>query len=164
MEIGNIKDKVIHFTKKYKYVIAVVAVGMVLMLIPTPTEKKTVSPTGKKTEAKAEASSTEEELAEILSKIKGAGKVAVYLSTAEGEKTVYQTNENGTDGKYDTVTVTDAQRNQYGLVKQVNPPRYRGAIIVCEGANEPTIRYAITDAVAKVTGLGANQISVLVMK
>lgn len=164
MEISTIKEKVISFTKKYKYVIAVVAIGMVLMLIPTTKEKKGASPISKQTETKTEGASSEKDLAEILSQIKGAGRVAVYLTTSEGERTVYQTDESGSDGKAETVTVTDAQRNQYGLIKQVNPPVYRGAIIVCEGANDPSIQYAITDAVGKVTGLGANQISVLVMK
>lgn len=163
MEISSMKDKVITFTKKYKYVIAVVAIGMVFMLIPTTKNKETVSPASEKTEIEKKTS-TEQDLADILSQIKGVGRVAVYLTTSEGERTVYQIDESGSDGKYETVTVTDAQRNQYGLIKQVNPPLYRGAIVVCEGANDPSIQYAITDAVAKVTGLGANQISVLVMK
>lgn len=164
MEISSIKQKMITFTKKYKYVIAVVAIGMALMLIPTTKENEAASPTNNNSEEKAEESSAQKDLADILSQIKGAGRVAVYLTTAEGERTVYQTDESGSDGKYETVTVTDAQRNQSGLIKQVNPPLYRGAIIVCEGASDPSIQYAITDAVAKVTGLGANQISVLVMK
>lgn len=164
MELSNIKEKVIVFSKKYKYVIAVVAVGMILMLIPTTKKNNTDTPITKTTDIKQEDHTVEEDLAEILSQIKGAGKVAVYLTTTEGEKTIYQTNESGSDGRYETVTVTDAQRNQNGLVKQINPPLYRGAIIVCEGANDPVIQYAITDAVAKVTGLGTNQISVMVMK
>lgn len=164
MEVSNIKENVITFAKKYKYVIVVVAIGMALMLIPTSKDKEAASPASNQAEVKTEQISAEKDLADILSQMKGAGKVAVYLTTAEGERTVYQTNESGSDGTYDTVTVTDAQRNQYGLIKQVNPPLYRGAIIVCEGANDPSIQYAITDAVAKVTGLGANQISVLVMK
>lgn len=164
MEVSNLKGKVICYTKKYKYVIAVIAVGIVLMLIPINREDNTDSSISKTTEVNQEETSVEEDLANILSQIKGVGRVAVYLTTTEGEETIYQTNENGSDGKYETVTVTDAQRSQYGLIKQINPPQYRGAIVVCEGANDPVIQYTITDAVAKVTGLGTNQISVMVMK
>ena len=49
-------------------------------------------------------------------------------------------------------------------MRQVNPPTYLGAIIICEGADDANIRLAVVDAVSKVTGLGANRISVLKMK
>jgi stage III sporulation protein AG len=39
-----------------------------------------------------------------------------------------------------------------------------GAIVLCQGADVPSVRLAIVDAVSKVTGLVANQISVLKMK
>ena len=66
--------------------------------------------------------------------------------------------------KTDTVTVTDAQRNESGLIRQVNPPVYKGAVIVCQGADNAAVRLAIVDAVGKATGLGADKISVLKMK
>jgi stage III sporulation protein AG len=39
-----------------------------------------------------------------------------------------------------------------------------GAIVVCQGGDQPTVRLAILDAVSKVTGLGADKISILKMK
>ena len=112
----------------------------------------------------------EEKLASILSQVDGAGKVQVILTAAAGEEIIYQTNNdltsndesNSTD--VDTVTITDSERNQTGLIRQVNPPIYQGAIVVCQGADDPTVQLAIVDAVSKLTGLGANRISVLKMK
>ena len=112
----------------------------------------------------------EEQLANILAKVSGAGEVKVMLSLAAGEETLYQTDvdqqtqTDSTSSKRNTVTVTDSQRNESGLVRQVLPPAYMGAIIVCEGADAPSVRLAIIEAVSDVTGLGADKISVLKMK
>ena len=96
--------------------------------------------------------------------------VQVMLTLASGEETLYQTNEDYSIGdntntkRSDTVTVTDAQRNETGLIRQQNPPKYLGAIVVCNGADSPEVRLAVVEAVSKVTGLGADDISVLKMK
>ena len=39
-----------------------------------------------------------------------------------------------------------------------------GAIVVCQGGDNATVRLAIIEAVSNVTGLGADKISVLKMK
>ena len=112
----------------------------------------------------------EERLSALLSQVSGAGNVQVILTMSSGEETLYQANEdvstqeNGMTTKTDTVTVTDAQRNESGLIRQVNPPVYKGAVVVCQGADNAAVRLAIVDAVGKATGLGADKISVLKMK
>ena len=112
--------------------------------------------------------SLEMKLSALLSKVEGAGRVEVILTISEGEEIVYQTNGNATDssvtGSTNTVTVTDANRNQTGLIKQIKAEKYQGAIIVCAGANNPSVRLQIVDAVSRATGLGVNKISVLKMK
>ena len=62
------------------------------------------------------------------------------------------------------VIITDSARNEAGLIKQINGPIYQGAVVLCQGADDPQIRLAITEAISKATGLGANQIAVLKMK
>ena len=49
-------------------------------------------------------------------------------------------------------------------VQQVLPESYRGAIVVCQGADSPAVKLAIVEAVSRATGLGADSISVLKMK
>lgn len=153
---------------KYKYVIMVFIIGVILMLLPvsknTSHEKVVI------TESEANILSVEDQLSHILSDVKGAGKVQVMLSIAYGEEILYQTNENHSSdadrfsNSKSTVTTTDASRNQTGLIRQINPPIYSGAIIVCEGADNPTVKFVITEAVAKFTGLGTDKISILKMK
>ena len=62
-----------------------------------------------------------------------------------------------------TVIVSGNDRTESGLVRQINPPVYMGAIVVCQGADDPTVQLAIIDAVSKITGLGTHRISVLKM-
>lgn len=163
MELKRLKTSSAQLFQKYKFVILIIIIGIILMIIPTTSKEE---PTGVVVETKIQEDNTTEDLATILSQIKGVGNVRVYLTTLEGAQTIYQTDEDITSQstRSQTVTTTDAQRNQEGLVIQVNPPIYRGAIIVCEGANDPAVRLAVTEAVANVTGLGANRISVLKMK
>lgn len=152
------KQKLIAWISRYRYVLIVVAVGLILMLLPSNSTKKQEQPQ----QIQETAEDFEAELAKILSKIKGAGKVEVMLTTAQGQETCYQTDRRGEDQS--TVTVTDSSRNETGLICQVNPPVYLGAIIVCQGGDDPSIRLAIVESVAKVTGLGADRISVMKMK
>jgi stage III sporulation protein AG len=152
------KQKLIAWISRYRYVLIVVAVGLILMLLPGGSTSKQEQPQQiQETEADFAT-----ELAEILSKIKGAGKVEVMLTTAQGQETCYQTDSRGEDQS--TVTITDSARNETGLIRQVNPPTYLGAIIVCQGGDDPGVRLAIVESVAKVTGLGADRISVMKMK
>ncbi len=159
MELKQYLQKVTALLVKYRYAVMVLALGMVLMLLPsgiTSAEPEATEPVPVLT------SSDQEKLASILSQIRGAGRVEVLLSYASGERTQYQTD--GSDDRTDTVTVTDSDRNQTGLVTQVDPARYGGAIIVCQGAGDPSVKLAIVDAVSKFTGLTSNQIAVLEMK
>ncbi len=168
MEIKGFTDKISFILKKYRYPLIVLAVGLVLMTIPELKRNENNVP--EITSQEVSDVSMEDRLSYILSQIKGAGSVQVLLTEATGEEIYYQTNGNENNGENtyskntDTVIITDADRNQNGLVRQVNPPAYRGAVVVCQGADNPTIHLAIVDAVSKLTGLGANQISVLKMK
>lgn len=167
MEKAVTGSKILQFIQKYKYVVLVLVVGIVLMLVPSQSE---MDGDGVITDRQDDILSVEERLAQILRQVKGAGEVHVLLTEASGEEIIYQTNENISDSdtssstREDTVTITDSQRNEQGLVRQQNPPKYMGAIVVCQGGDQPTVRLAIIDAISKVTGLGADKISVLKMK
>ena len=168
MDIAHIRTKASEFLKKYRYVGIVLMAGLILMALPTG-KSNSDSPVPKE-EERSESVTIEEALAQILCKIEGAGNVEVLLTIASGKETIYQTDdnisvsENNSTTQIDTVTVTDSDRKQTGLVKQINPPTYQGAIIVCQGADSAKVRLAIIEAVSKATGLNSNYISVQKMK
>lgn len=162
MDFLSLKEKAAPFLKRYRYVVLFLLVGLLLMTLPK--KQETVShPAAQQPESEE---SLEEELAYILSRIRGAGKVEVLLTENAGAETLYQTDVNeGTDAiREDTVVVSDSQREEKGLIRQIIPPRYLGAVIVCQGGDNPGVKLQILEAVTKATGLKSNQISVLKMK
>lgn len=169
MDVMSTKNKILTFFRKYKYVALVLLVGLVLMVIPTEKKSQTVVAAPQAIQSQKDLSISEQ-LGNVLSNIQGAGEVRVLLTVAEGEQTLYQTNNTISSGsdtsntQVSTVTIIDSQRNETGLIRQVNPPVYQGAIVVCQGADSPSVRLSIVDAVSKVTGLGTDRISVLKMK
>lgn len=158
--------KVSAFIKKYKYMLLILLIGLVLMSIPNHKDNNTDTAVAVSEVKNTSSLSVQNELEEILSQIEDVGKVQVMLTIAEGEETIYQTNGNKQDtgSSNTTVIITDADRNQQGLIRQITPPVYLGAIVICQGCDKPTVRLAVTQAVSKITGLGADCISVLKMK
>jgi stage III sporulation protein AG len=102
--------------------------------------------------------------------MQGVGRVKIMLTVMEGERMIYQADEDVTTGdnnstvRNETIILTDSERNQHALISQILAPRYLGAVIVCQGADDPYVKWAVVEAVSKATGLGADRISVLKMK
>ena len=167
MDLNTAKAKIKAIFVKYKFVLLVVGIGILLMIFPN---KKTTQETTREAVIVQQQTNPETSLANILSHIDGAGRVEVMLTVLEGEKTIYQTDkdlsedQNGQTNHSDTVIITGTDRLQNGLITQIIPPVYLGAIIVCDGADDPNIRLRIVEAVSRSTGLGADRISVLKMK
>ncbi len=168
MDTLALRNRIEHFLKKYRYFFLVLLLGLALMAIPG--KGKTEQPEVECPEQVQTAPDTGQQLAEILSGIEGAGKVRVLLTHSAGEEVLYQTDEDISTSEgastihRDTVTISDGSRAQQGLIRQVLPPQYQGAIVLCQGADRPAVRLAIVEAVANATGLGTNRISVIKMK
>lgn len=164
MDMKAWTQKLIKAVGQHRYALCILLVGIVLMMIPSPDPGGThqVIPE-EPTVAEADP---EAQLAAILCKLQGAGKVEVLLSVASGSQTSYHTDvrEDAGGNQSSTVIITDGSRNESPLVTRVDPPRYQGAVILCQGADSAAVRLAIVEAVSKYTGLGADQIAVLKMK
>lgn len=154
-------ERIAGLLKQYRYGILVLLLGLVLMLVPSGSDTEE-----EKAEVLPEAAGIQEQLENILCQIEGAGKVQVLLSEAEGETTVYQqeTNQSGDSLRQETVVITNGDRVENGLICQVIPARYQGAVVVCQGGDRASVRLAIVEAVSSVTGLTSDKITVLKMK
>ena len=166
MDAVEYKLTPLEYVKKYRLVFFVLLIGVLFMLMPE--KKQTVQEVPSQTIL--EKQDLETDLAQILSKIDGAGKTEVLLTESAGEQTYYQVNEDisssdhGKDQRTDTVLVTNSSREETGLVRRTDPPIYRGAIILCQGAANAQVRLSIVEAVANATGLSTDKITVLKMK
>ena len=162
------KEKILTFLKKYRYALLVLLIGFIFMCLPEGNGE--APPQAAETAEPSPPLSIEQRLEAILSQIEGAGEVRVLLTQKTGERYTYQTNDDTTEdsggsaSRQDTVIITDSNRGQQGLICQVDPPLYLGAVIVCQGGDSASVRLAIVEAVTNVTGLGADKISVLKMK
>ena len=169
MDIKGYASKLSGFIKKYKYAAIVLIVGIALMFFPVTTKKnKDSSPSSEQPVYNYE--NLDQTLEELLSHVEGAGRVEVILTVAKGAEKVYQldTTQSGSEQnlniKTDTVLVTNSAREETGLLTRIDPAKYLGALILCQGADRPAVKLALTEAVSKITGLGADRICVLKMK
>ena len=160
-------QKIREIMKQYRYVVLVLLLGLFLMLMPQTEKSKTAVPA---TIQEKTSLTLQEELEMLLCQMDGAGRVKVLLTEAEGERTIFQTDDHTehTEGsgstRKQTVIVSDSGRGEEGLVRQTLSPVYLGAVILCQGADSASVRLAIIEAVSSATGLATHNIAVLKMK
>lgn len=124
----------------------------------------------------------EEKLENILSTIKGVGKVSVFVNYSESssvvamydESTTTSTTEEGdSSGGTRNVTETQVQKDvifsedsgkKEPVTQKTTMPTIQGAIITAEGGSDVKIKTDIISAVEAVTGLAVNKIQVFEMK
>ena len=167
MELNKILNKLKEALLKYKYALIILLIGISFLLIPERRVEQTQRPEESTMETNYLSS---ESISAILQSVEGAGQVRVLLSVASGEEILYQADQDSSvsddnqSTKTETVILMDTNRVESGLIKQINPPQYLGAIVVCQGADNPTVKLAITQAVSKIVGLSSDKICVLKMK
>lgn len=166
MDWLTLRGKARLWLKEYRYVLLVLFLGIVLMLLPQSKAGEERDEDTPVPETVAEEG-LQEQLEQLLSMVQGAGKVRVLLTEAAGERVIYQTDgeESSQNTKRtDTVILSDSGRAESGLVQQILPPTFQGAVILCQGADSAAVRLALIEAVSNATGLSSDRISVLKMK
>ena len=147
--------------EKFKYPALILLLGLALILWPSK-QKPEAAPVPEQTKS---APSVEKQMEDILSCIDGAGRVRVLLTLRTGDETVYQTDTSGSKGQdSESRTATTVMAGDVPVVRQTVYGQYRGALIVCQGADSPSVRLQMVNAVAGLTGLSADRITVIKMK
>ena len=156
---------------KYRYALIVLLVGAALMLLPSGRKlSETKAVTAPMQAEIPDVAAVQSELAALLSRVDGAGEVAVMLSLDYGPERFFQADEQKTaDGERsecssETVLYHESSAQRLPIVTKTRSPVYKGAVIVCEGAERPSVRLALVQAVSRLTGLGSDKISVMKMK
>ena len=151
--------------RKYKYVFLLIVIGVLLLLIPMSSkESDSVVVASQEEDFSVEA--LEEKLEHVLTRIEGAGQVNVMLTVESGMKRVFAQDgsmeqESGSvQREYETVVISRGTGTQETVLVQQIYPQFQGALVVAEGGGDPSVRLSLTEAVAALTGLGADKISV----
>ena len=116
------------------------------------------------------AKDTEDRLQNILSGIKGIGRVDVFVYVTQSEEIVYMqdtestsTNNGTTTTKTETkTTIFDKNGNAVSAVVVVTKyPKIEGILIVAGGANDVKLKLKIIDAVSCILSIAPSNIEVL---
>jgi len=153
---------------KYKFVGFVVLIGIGLLLWPSG--KTRVPESSVKKEVQTEIRDLETEMAEILGTMSGVGQVRVMLTVdSDGERQLAQDTELSYSGdtnapedysrNSETVLVNGTEGDEAVIIRRMYPT-YRGALVVCQGGDRAEVQLAVTQAVAALTGLSADHITV----
>lgn len=154
---------------KYRYVLLVILAGIILLLLPGGNDRKsaagdTVGSMGQSDLTDSHA--LEEKLEQALSRVSGAGEVDVVLSIETGTRQIWARDgkrEEGTDAQKEeqtTVVVSRGSGLEEAVPVQQISPQFRGALVVCSGGDDPSVRLALMEAVSALTGLGSDKISI----
>lgn len=152
---------------RYKYVLLVMLAGALLLMLPDsdktgPSREQTVA--GAEEDFSVEA--LEEKLEKTLAEIDGAGQVQVMLTVQSGMKRVLAQDGSLEQGgstvqrETQTVVVSAGSGVQETVLVQQIYPQFQGALVVAAGGGDPAVRLKLTEAVAALTGLGADKISI----
>lgn len=156
--------------QKFKYPAMILLLGLLLLLWPGKNVSAPV-PEEAPAETVSEEQSIQEQVERILSCMEGAGKVRVLLTKSSGDETVYQTDvtqshsADGTESRTETTVLIDqAGGGEAPAVIRTVYGAYQGAVVACEGADRAKVRLEMVNAVASLTGLSADRITVIKMK
>lgn len=160
----NVK-KLMPLVKRYKLVLLVLAAGLLLLIWPQ-SESGTDPVSGGGEEESFDVEALERRMEEALSRIKGVGEVSVILTVESGMERVLATDTERRegDGEWEETTaaviVSTGSSAEEVVVQSSLYPVFRGALVVCDGGEDPQIKLLVTQAVAALTGLGTDKIAV----
>ncbi len=166
MEIRELSERtkgLLSKLKKNKFIAAALLLGIVMLLIPTGSESpKEKAKSSGLAEPPFSLAEQERRMAEVLSKISGAGRVEVILTLKNGVERELAEDRTGSDSQVKHVMVQSGSGTDTVTVRY-NYPVYQGALIVCQGAGSSGVRLQITEAVRALTGLTSDKITVTKM-
>lgn len=151
---------------RYRYALIVAAAGAALLLLPPLWGGAEESAPAQAGAEQGPEAGLEERLERALSRIDGAGEVEVVLTVKSGPQQVLAqdvdttVDDRGTQSALTSVVVSHGGGEEEAVVVQQLSPQYQGALVVCSGGDDPQVRLRLVEAVAALTGLGADQISV----
>lgn len=167
--------------KKYKNILLILLFFVVAALIFFSGEEKKTEPKGEEPVDTARyLEESERRLTEVLEQMSGVGAVRVYLTLESGEEKIYatesrtnqQSRSSMTDGSGDKSLENNAEGEETYLVLRGSggeetpillktmEPKIRGAVILCEGGEDPAIREKVLKAASAALNISSSKIYV----
>ena len=168
----DVFDKLSVWGKKYRYPVLILALGVVLLMFPTgrnEASETVASETGCVAE-QAEAfnlNAFTAQAEQLLAAIAGAGEVLLLTLDTDGvqtylaDETSRQESENAERQSQTVLVKQGSDEEPISVTKAF--PTFRGAVVLCQGAQDPKVTLGIKEAISSLTGLGMDKITVLKM-
>ena len=154
------REKLRDIFRKYRAVGLVLLAGLLLLLLPTGKSSGQERQTSDDTQLYS-LEETERRMAQLLGRMSGVGRVQVMLSLKTGptlqlaQDMDLEQEEGNLRQRSQPVTVNRGSGWQEALVTRQDYP------VVCQGAGSSAVRLAVTEAVAALTGLSTEKITVV---
>ena len=173
--LGGIAEKILPVLIKYRALLIVLLAGVLLLASGGWLGSGRRDPVQETAPAAADEegfslSAFEENLNQKLAAIEGVGRVGLMLSLDQTEEAVYAVNTRRTDSEAggqsyesDLTVVSDGSYGETPVTVKNLLPTFRGAVVLCDGADNAEVRLAVTQAVTTVCGIGADKVTVLKM-
>lgn len=162
--------KALDALKRYKYVALTAVLGIVLLLLPGGNEKKQEGGAPDAAED-FDRTALQKEMEEILSSLDGVGHLKLMLTVDGGSayelardeaQTQKRSGENtGERTQKSETVVLGSGASAEVVVTRSRFPAFIGALVVCEGGDRAEVRLRVTQAVAALTGLSTERITVV---
>ena len=165
---------------KYKYLLAAATVGLLLLIWPFHTDASVQAPASEpdavgSMQSTGDTREMEVRLEKLLSQAEGVGRVQVMLTLESGSFRMLACDtdassdasssdtvqNNGNQVKTSHVILSDGSGGEVTVTTREDAPIFRGAVILCQGADNAAVRLAVTQAVSALTGLRTDAIAVL---
>ncbi len=172
--LRELGDKMLPLVHKYRALLIVLLAGVLLLAsgglfggrqqLETAAEPDTIPEAAEGFSLAA----FEEDLNAKLAAIEGVGRVELMLSLDQTEEAVYAVNTRQTSGssqsyESDLTVIADGSRGEKPVTVKSLLPTFRGAVVLCDGADNAQVRLAVTQAVSTVCGIGSDKVTVLKM-
>ena len=173
--LDGIAEKILPVLLKYRALLIVLLAGVLLLPSAGWPGSGRRDPVQETAPASADEegfslSAFEESLNQKLAAIEGVGRVELMLSLDQTEEAVYAVNTRRTDSEAggqsyesDLTVVSDGSYGETPVTVKNLLPTFRGAVVLCDGADNAQVRLAVTQAVTTVCGIGADKVTVLKM-
>lgn len=154
---------------RYRAVLIVLLAGVLLLASGGRGKTEAVAPTQADAQPSAfDLAAFEQSLCDKLAAVEGVGQVELMLSLEQSGEAVYAVNTRQTTGvdssqsfESDLTVVSDGSYGEKPVTVKNLLPTFRGAVVLCDGADNAQVRLAVTQAVGTVCGIGADKVTVL---
>lgn len=159
------RSRILDQLQKYKYAALVLLAGFLLMLWPAGESgggAADLEPSAQGSASDFDVTALERRMEEALSQISGVGEATVVLTLQTGPERVLASDwqQNGGQTEHSTVVVSRGSGAQEAVTLREIYPCFQGALVVCDGGENPSVQLRVLQSVAALTGLSSDKISI----